>query len=94
MSTRLPDSVTLDGLDVSFDAMPPAPWLPSNMTLRKWNVKEAIPDGLAEVYDIVHIRNFAFVLDLTDIPGVLENLIKLLSISTSQFIPFISAYRS
>ncbi|CAF9926351.1 hypothetical protein IMSHALPRED_006938 [Imshaugia aleurites] len=75
---RLPKSVHLDGLDISFHATPPAQWLPSNMTLRLWDVKAHVPEDLAGRYDIVHIRNFAFVLQSDDIQHVLDNLIKLI----------------
>lgn len=79
LSKFVPKSAQLDGLDISFDAAPPAGSLPPNVTLRKWNVKEAIPLEFTEAYDIVHIRNFAFVLQDGDIPGVLRRLVQLIS---------------
>lgn len=48
------------------------------MTLRLWDVKAHVPEDLAGRYDIVHIRNFAFVLQSDDIQHVLDNLIKLI----------------
>ncbi|KAH7400550.1 S-adenosyl-L-methionine-dependent methyltransferase [Phaeosphaeria sp. MPI-PUGE-AT-0046c] len=78
LSARLPDDVQLDGLDISFEAAPPAPWLPRNVTLRNWNVKESAPAALLGAYDLVHIRNFAFVLLDADITSIIHNLVALL----------------
>lgn len=79
LAKSLPESVQLDGLDVSFDATPPSEWLPSNLTLRQWDVKTDIPEELIGVYDIVHIRNFLFVLQNHEISHVLGNLVKMIS---------------
>ena len=69
----------LEGLDVSFSAAPPSQWLPANVTLRHWDVKDAVvPADLLGAYDVVHIRNFAFVLRDDNVPGVLARLISLL----------------
>ncbi|KAI0016502.1 S-adenosyl-L-methionine-dependent methyltransferase [Xylariomycetidae sp. FL0641] len=78
LAPRLPKTVKLDGLDVSFAAAPPPKWLPSNVTLHRWDVNEAVPPEFAEQYDLVHIRNFAFVLRDEDIPRVLGNLVRLI----------------
>lgn len=42
-------------------------------------MKDDVPDNLVECYDLVHIRNFLFVLLDADIPRVITNLVKLLS---------------
>jgi hypothetical protein len=78
LASHLPSTVQLDGLDVSFEAAPLAKWLPSNVTLRHWNIKEPVPHELVGAYDIVHVRNFLFVLRDSDMPGVLERLVSLL----------------
>ena len=78
LGARLPKSVRLDGLDISFHATPPQQWLPSNMTLRHWDVKTEVPEDLIGVYDIVHIRNFAFILQSDDIQRVLNKLMRLI----------------
>lgn len=78
LGSRLPKSVHLQGLDVSFHATPPPHWLPPNMTLRRWDVKEDVPEDLISLFDIVHIRNFAFVLQGDDIKRVLANLVRLI----------------
>ncbi|KAL8782129.1 MAG: hypothetical protein Q9213_005663 [Squamulea squamosa] len=78
LSARLPQSVRLDGLDISSHAVPTPTWLPSNVTIRHWDVKAKVPDDLVRYYDIVHIRNFSFVLPNDEVQSVCENLIKLI----------------
>ncbi|CZT23716.1 uncharacterized protein RCC_09430 [Ramularia collo-cygni] len=77
LADRLP-SAQLDGLDVSFDALPPCKWLPQNVRRLHWDVTHDVPPELEGQYDLVHIRLFAFVLLNDDLPGVLERLAKLL----------------
>ena len=48
------------------------------MTLRHWDVRKDVPEDLVGLYDIVHVRNFAFVLQGEEIPHVLGNLIRLI----------------
>lgn len=79
LGSKLPSCTRLDGLDISPDALPPRQWLPPNVTFRQWNVKEDVPEDLVEQYDIVHIRNFVYVLRGEDVSRVLANLLKLLS---------------
>ncbi|KAI1325558.1 S-adenosyl-L-methionine-dependent methyltransferase [Xylariaceae sp. FL0255] len=78
ISTRLPASVQLDGLDISFKATPPPQWLPSNISLLEWDIKQPVPDHLIGQYDIVHIRLFIFVLLNEEVSGILAKLFKLL----------------
>lgn len=77
----------LDALDISFDATPPAEWLPSNVHTRVWNVKTDPPEDLIGVYDIVHIRHFTLVLLEEEVESVLARLFKLLSTLLSLVIP-------
>ncbi|KAI1761228.1 S-adenosyl-L-methionine-dependent methyltransferase [Hypoxylon sp. FL1150] len=78
LAARLPPSVQLDGLDVSLRAMPPKEWLPSNMTVREWDIKSEVPNDLVGVYDIVHARNFIFVLKNDEIKDTMAKMMKLL----------------
>ena len=48
------------------------------MTLHHWDVKSDVPKDIVGIYDIVHIRNFAFVLQSDDIQRFLDNLIKMI----------------
>lgn len=83
LADEFPAAVQLDGLDVSFDAAPPRDWLPPNMSLHHWDIKAKVPEHLVGVYDVVNVRHFVFVLQQSDMKGVLDNLFKLLSTSDS-----------
>ncbi|KAK2617041.1 hypothetical protein QQS21_000135 [Conoideocrella luteorostrata] len=48
------------------------------MALRTYNVLSDVPEDLIGVYDLVHIRNFSFVLKDNEIKRVMENLLMLL----------------
>ncbi|RWA03371.1 hypothetical protein EKO27_g11734 [Xylaria grammica] len=76
LASQLPKNTRLDGLDVSFDAMPPKPLLPANTSLYHWNTREAVPEEVVGVYDLVHIRHFLFVLRDHEIRGAVANLSK------------------
>ncbi|KAI1809975.1 UMTA methyltransferase family protein [Poronia punctata] len=78
ISETLPKSAKLYGLDISLDALPPQGFLPSNVTLRTWDVRTPVPEDLVGLFDIVHIRFFIFVLLRDEVPGVMEKLVKLL----------------
>jgi SAM-dependent methyltransferase len=83
LADEFPATVQLDGLDISFDAAPPRDWLSPNMNLHHWDIKAEVPEHLVGVYDVVNVRHFAFVLQQSDLKGVLDNLFKLLSMSTA-----------
>jgi hypothetical protein len=76
---RLPRRTQLDGLDISFDAVPPVKLFSSNVTFRHWNVNKSIPEDLVGAFDIVHLRFFAFVLRDDEVAGVVAKLFDLLS---------------
>ncbi|QKX57692.1 uncharacterized protein TRUGW13939_04810 [Talaromyces rugulosus] len=78
LASCLPDTVKFEGLDVSMAAAPPAQWLPANVILRHWDIKEPVPSELLGAYDVVHVRNLAFVLRGSEVPAVLERLVSLL----------------
>ncbi|KAI1170960.1 S-adenosyl-L-methionine-dependent methyltransferase [Nemania sp. FL0916] len=78
LSSRLPASARLDGLDVSLEATTPTEWLPSNVSFREWDIKQEPPEDLVGQYDIVHVRLLIFVLLDDEIPSVLQRLMKLL----------------
>lgn len=79
LSSRLPECAQLDGLDISFQATPPPEWLPKNVQLKKWNVKDPVPEDLVGRYDIVHVRYLCLVLSDEEIAFVLQNVTRLLS---------------
>ncbi|KAI1366315.1 UMTA methyltransferase family protein [Xylaria arbuscula] len=71
-------NATLDGFDISFDAAPPSQTLPSRVKWRHWNIKEAVPEDLIGVYNIVHVRFLAWVLVDDDMPAFVSKLFSLL----------------
>ncbi|KAJ8127035.1 hypothetical protein O1611_g6602 [Lasiodiplodia mahajangana] len=79
MSTGLPDSVQLDGLDISLEDVSPEARMQPNVTFRQWDIRQAVPDDLVGQYDIVHIHFFTFELRKREIPHILENLWNLLT---------------
>lgn len=69
------------GLDISFDAAPPTETLPSNVSFRRWDVNQDLPEDLVGSFDIVHVRFFAFVLMNDQVQPVVERLFRMLSTS-------------
>ncbi|KAL4938411.1 hypothetical protein BDV06DRAFT_215136 [Aspergillus oleicola] len=78
LSRRLPETTRLDGLDISFDAAPPATSLPTNISLHYFDIKSEVLEHLRGVYDIVHIRAFSFVLRDEEIERAVQNVVQLL----------------
>ncbi|OJI80666.1 hypothetical protein ASPTUDRAFT_78656 [Aspergillus tubingensis CBS 134.48] len=78
LANKLPESVQLDGLDVSFDAAPCREWLPHNVTLQYWDIKSPVPEHLVGAYDLVNVRYFTIVLRNSEIKDALNNLSRLL----------------
>lgn len=79
LSSQLSPTTRLDGLDVSFQAVPPVEWLPSNVGLRYFNIKEPVPEDLVGKYDVVHIRHLSLVLRDDEISNAVGNVAQMLS---------------
>lgn len=79
LSSQLPATAQLDGLDISFKAAPPTEWLPSNIKLRHWDIRDPIPEHLVDKYDFVHLRFFLCVLRNDEMSTAVENIAKLIS---------------
>ncbi|KAK8057016.1 S-adenosyl-L-methionine-dependent methyltransferase [Apiospora saccharicola] len=77
-SDRLHESTQLVGLDISFDAAPPPEALPSNITLQRWDVNDAVPDGLLGAFDIINVRFMVFVVRKDDVPATVGKLVQML----------------
>ena len=82
-------SVCLDALEISFDATPLPEKLPSNMRLHHWDTKTDVPEYLVGVYDIVNIRNFAFITQGAELEAVAHRLLRLLSTCCFCFLAFL-----
>ncbi|ETS76584.1 hypothetical protein PFICI_11971 [Pestalotiopsis fici W106-1] len=75
---QVPGQAQLDGFDISLDASPPPEVLPANVKLHHWDVKQPVPEGLDGVFDVIHLRFFAFVLMNDEIPGVIAKIFQML----------------
>lgn len=78
LAKHVPDTVQLDGFDVSTAQFPHKEWIPSNVSLSALNAKTEPPEHLLEAYDIVHIRLFLAVVDNNDPTQILNHCLKLL----------------
>lgn len=73
---------SLDALDISSDAAWPRETLRHSVCFHSWDVNADAQPDLVASYDIVHMRDFGFVLGDDDSRNVLGNLIRFLSKST------------
>ncbi|KAI0173628.1 hypothetical protein GGR52DRAFT_543820 [Hypoxylon sp. FL1284] len=76
----LPDldpSAELVGIDTDISQVGPKEWLPSNLSLREWDVSGEVPQDLVGQFDIVNLRLFGFIIRDDPYP-ILRNLIKML----------------
>ena len=71
-------SALLDGFDIDVSQAPPTQWLAPNITLRQWNIFDPVPDDLIGVYDVVHVRLIAIVIQKDNLKEVLQTLLQLL----------------
>ena len=77
VARELPNAM-IEGLDISIVQAPPVQWLPVNVNLRSWNVFEAVPDGMLNRFDVVHVRLLGLVVENGDPRPIIQNLIKML----------------
>jgi hypothetical protein len=49
------------------------------VTLRKWYVRDDVPEDLVNVFDIIYVRFFSFALMKDEVPSVVGKLYKMLS---------------
>lgn len=68
----------LDGFDIDLHRAPSKQSLPSNVTLRNWNIFEDVPSDLVGKYDFVHVRLLILVIENSDPRRVICNLLKFL----------------
>jgi len=74
-----PPEAQLDAFDVDLSQAPHHKWLPSNVSLRHWDMFTEVPEDLVAVYDVVHIRLVMLVLKDNNPVPLIQNLLKLLS---------------
>ena len=74
----LPATARLDGFDVSLCQTPPKEWLPGNVKLYQWNLHKKPPKQFHGIYDVVHLRFMAYVMDPKNTANDIENIKMLL----------------
>lgn len=77
VSRQLPNA-QLDGFDYDLRQAPHEKWLPSNVTMRHWNLFDEVPDDLVGKYDYVHTRLLVLVVESKNPRPIIRNLRKLL----------------
>ena len=68
----------LDGFDIDTSQAPPEQWLPSNVTLKTWNIFDDVPEEMVGIYDVVHVRLVVLVVRKSDIRNVIRKLLRML----------------
>ncbi|PQE27514.1 UMTA methyltransferase family protein [Rutstroemia sp. NJR-2017a BBW] len=71
-------AATVFGLDIDLSKAPHEEWLPSNLSLRKWNLFEEVPEDLLGKFDLIHVRLLVLVIENSDPTPLLRNIMKLL----------------
>lgn len=79
LSRSLPATAQIHGYDISDRLFPPAEWLPSNVTLSKWDALSEVPEHMKGQYDIVHVRFLLTIVADNDPSRLARNLIEMLS---------------
>ena len=75
----VPKSMKLFGIDIDLSQCPPQQWLPSNVTLYKWDAYSEVPEELLESFDVVVMRDMTLAVRTGDPSLLLKNVLKLLS---------------
>ena len=79
LASELPPTVQFEGMDITLSQAPPKQWLPSNTSLRTWNIFDDVPTELRGKFDIVHIRLVLLVLPNNDAAApLIRRLVSLL----------------
>ncbi|KAL9618313.1 MAG: hypothetical protein Q9160_006963 [Pyrenula sp. 1 TL-2023] len=66
------------GFDIDLSQAPPKEWLPSNVSLRRWDIFEDPPEELLGTYDLVHVRLLLLVLTDVDPQPIIRRFFSLL----------------
>ncbi|KAL9122036.1 MAG: hypothetical protein Q9187_001413 [Circinaria calcarea] len=78
LAQEVPETVQMDGMDITLSQAPPKEWLPSNIRMRTWNMFEAVPENLIGQFDIVHVRLVLLVIPDNNPVPVIQNLATML----------------
>ena len=77
VARELPDA-HLEGFDIDLTRGPSKKSLPSNVSLREWNIFDDVPSDVVGKYEYVHVRLLILVIENSDTSKIIANLLKLL----------------
>ncbi|KAF2710677.1 hypothetical protein K504DRAFT_532466 [Pleomassaria siparia CBS 279.74] len=78
LASKYPD-INFHGTDYSLEQAPPREFLPSKVTLSKWDLLEGgVPEEYVGRFDLVHVRLLVCVIKNNDPLPILEKLVKIL----------------
>ncbi|CAG8958208.1 hypothetical protein HYFRA_00000561 [Hymenoscyphus fraxineus] len=76
VAKTLPNA-TLEGFDNDLSQAPHEKWLPSNVSMRHWDIFDDVPEELVGRFDFVHVRLLVMVIEGRP-EGVVRNLLRML----------------
>jgi hypothetical protein len=79
LASQLPQTVRLEGYDLSDGQFPHKSVLPANVSLNTLNAFKDVPLELVEKYDVVHLRFWCCVVKHNNPIGLIQHAMKLLS---------------
>ncbi|KAL8766226.1 MAG: hypothetical protein Q9194_006328 [Teloschistes cf. exilis] len=78
LAGNCPSSWSLNGFDVSTAQFPHAAYLPSNVSLKRFDAFEPVIPELAEAFDVIHLRALCVVVKGGNPSVLIENVAKML----------------
>ncbi|KAL8807715.1 MAG: hypothetical protein Q9182_000526 [Xanthomendoza sp. 2 TL-2023] len=78
LASNCPSSWSLTGFDVSTAQFPHAAYLPSNVSLKRFDAFEPVTPELVEAFDVIHLRALCVVVKGGDPSVLIENVAKML----------------
>lgn len=79
LSTKFPTSNKLYGFDISSAQFPSSVWLPPNVRLITHDAFSPFAEDLQGAFDVVHMRFMATLINETNFPVLMANIVALLS---------------
>ena len=78
VAAQLPDTVRIDGFDISGDQFVPATSRPGNLNLHLQDCFKPFPAEFVSSFDVVHARFWLCLVNNPDAPDLLKNMVSLL----------------
>lgn len=74
LARHLPKTTSLTGFDLDLSQSPNPSWLPSNVTMQRWDLFDPVPAQFRHLHDVTHARFFIQVVREGNAGPVLEQL--------------------